>query len=158
MLDIYPLFTKEMRLCIIPIVIAILTMTDCVFSSDALMFDTSPPGLSLGWLDSRSKHWPDDNAKFSGMPSAADLAHMYRSRTLTLETLWTNIDRSGCRASYLSVHAIIVRSLMNPTKTTGRACRYSQMICYHLQVIVATLDVRAGWKRQQSGDGKPPPK
>ena len=42
--------------------------------------------------------------------------------------------------------------------TTGKACRYSQMLCYHIHVIVATLDVRAGVRRQKSSDGRPPPK
>ena len=138
--------------------ILLLTMTEPSFPPDALMFDSSPPGLRLGWIDSRPKHWPDINTKTGRSPSAAEIMAMYRERTLTLHTLWTDIDRTGCRSSYLSVLSSILLSLMDENRTTGSANRYGQMICYHLQIIVATLDIRSGVRKLQASGGRPPPR
>ena len=148
-----------MRQSPLTICILLLTMTEqSTCPPDDLMFDSTPPGPGLGWIDSRPSHWPDIDAKHSGGPSAAELIAMYRNRTLNLITLWTNIDRTGCRSSYLSVFSAILLSLMNAERTTSSANRYGQMLCYHLQIIVATLDVRSGVRQLQKNGGRPPPK
>ena len=114
-----------------------------VLVSNDLVF--SKPGDSIGavppWLVGSPPNWQDDSNSNFSTDCLLDKFHN-RDPTL-LQFMWGSALGSSARQKYLRCFQGILHSLMNCTKKQATFDRYAMLICFHLQIIVASLDIRA---------------
>ena len=112
-------------------------------NSDGLMFGTCSATVpSTPWLEGRPPQWSENPGNLS---SFAFLKAYDKKEPQFLSVLWANALAPHCRQVYLETLQGILKSLMFTSRTSARFDRYAMMVCFHLQTIVASLDLRSSY-------------
>ncbi len=93
-------------------------------------------------------HWLEGNPPGWDMPflheSCRPLIDAYYERDASLtSTLWAMALKANARSKFLYILQVIFNQLIDPSRSTAHFDLYGMNICFHLQVLVASLDVRS---------------